>query len=75
MGLLHYNDVVYQLTATMQAVYYALVLAGSVLYWNGKTIRALYIPFYFSAINLALLIGFVRWLSGQYEAKWQSSER
>jgi cellulose synthase/poly-beta-1,6-N-acetylglucosamine synthase-like glycosyltransferase len=48
-----------------QCLFYSTALLGAAMRWlTGKIPRALYVPFYFCAMNLAALLGLYRYLSG-----------
>lgn len=65
-----------------EPLYLGLVLAQAVLYLSAglghwlhkrqRRLRWLAIPYYFSYMNLALLVGFFRFLSGRQKAAWES---
>lgn len=73
-AFLWYN-IIYRALGIVQLGVYFLSLAGLVAYFNGHSIRILYIPLYFIAINLALLLGFFKWLTGAVDQKWESTPR
>jgi len=58
-----------------QTAFYALALLGWQIQRSGKTPGALAIPLYFTSMNLALLLGLFRWLSGQQKPVWSSTPR
>jgi len=56
----------------------AFYLSASFGYWRkkqGKPARLLSAPFHFCLMNLAMLLGFLRYLSGQQKLTWNSTPR
>lgn len=62
-------------TLGLQTAFYLFALLGFALQRRGRTTRLLALPLYFSAVNLALLVGFFRLLAGRQETKWASTPR
>jgi cellulose synthase/poly-beta-1,6-N-acetylglucosamine synthase-like glycosyltransferase len=58
-----------------QILFYALALAGYFLDRLGKRPRLFSIPLYFSMMNLALLLGLFRYVSGGQKATWGVTPR
>ncbi|MBD3378161.1 glycosyltransferase [candidate division KSB1 bacterium] len=58
-----------------QVIFYLAALAGYVLDSKMKCPRALVYPYYFTAVNLALLVGFIRFLSRKQKPAWSRVER
>jgi hypothetical protein len=57
----------------LQVVFYLAALVSSLLERFGVTIRLLALPQYFVITNLASLIAFVKFLSGESYTKWEPS--
>jgi biofilm PGA synthesis N-glycosyltransferase PgaC len=58
----------------VQCLFYAMALGGTAIRWlTGRIPRALYVPFYFCAMNLAALLGLYRYLSGT--TTWRKAQR
>jgi hypothetical protein len=56
----------------------AFYLSASIGYWRkkqGKPARLLSAPLHFCLMNLAMLLGFLRYLSGQQKLTWNSTPR
>jgi cellulose synthase/poly-beta-1,6-N-acetylglucosamine synthase-like glycosyltransferase len=58
-----------------QLVCYALAGLGWLLRGRGELPTVLYVPFYFCAMNLAALMGLVRFLRGQQQVQWRKAKR
>jgi len=66
---------VYVGTFAAQTAFYLLALAGLAGRNKGPRSRLLALPLYFCAVNLALLLGFLRWMSGRQQTKWAATPR
>lgn len=66
---------VYVAAFAAQTGFYALALAGAAFARRGRSSRLLALPLYFSAVNLALLLGFFRLLSGRQQTQWAATPR
>lgn len=60
---------------TAQLACYALAGLGWLLRKHGELPTVLYVPFYFCAMNLAALMGLVRFLRGQQQVQWRKAKR
>jgi cellulose synthase/poly-beta-1,6-N-acetylglucosamine synthase-like glycosyltransferase len=58
---------------TLQLAFYALAVAGALR--NGRKIVLFSAPHYFVTINLALLLGFFRFITGTQQAAWKRTAR
>ncbi len=58
-----------------QVVFYAAALAGSRLGAGNGWRRPLRLPTLFVGVNLALAVGFYRWLKGIHSGTWKRTER
>ncbi len=58
-----------------QIAFYALASVGNWITLRGWTGRLLRLPALFTVMNLALLVGFVRWLRGPQSAVWVRTQR
>jgi cellulose synthase/poly-beta-1,6-N-acetylglucosamine synthase-like glycosyltransferase len=54
-----------------QVCFYALAVCGYLLEKAGVRLGVLGLPYYFSAMNLALFIGFIRFLRGKQSFTWE----
>jgi cellulose synthase/poly-beta-1,6-N-acetylglucosamine synthase-like glycosyltransferase len=59
----------------VQTAFYALAVAGLAFQQKGRSSRLLALPLYFSTVNLALLLGFFRLLSGRQQTQWAATRR
>lgn len=59
----------------LQTAFYLLAIAGYAASGTGRAPFILYAPFYFANLNLALLLGFFRAVSGRARPAWQSTQR
>jgi hypothetical protein len=58
-----------------QVVFYVAAIAGFLLERRHLRIRLLYLSFYFSFANTAVLLAWVRWGRGKPQSTWQRTER
>ena len=58
-----------------QIGFYLLALAGRYLPGNGKLVRVVRLTTLFTSMNLALVVGFWRWLIGRQRGTWQRTAR
>jgi len=59
----------------LQLAFYALALLGYAASAFGRMPFFIYVPFYFANLNLALLLGFFRAVSGAARPAWESTQR
>ena len=69
------GDRVFAVFLAIQALFYALALLGSLAPRLLGRIGLFYIPAYFTAINLGVLLGLFSFLTGRRYAVWQPIER
>jgi cellulose synthase/poly-beta-1,6-N-acetylglucosamine synthase-like glycosyltransferase len=74
-GVLSPLHPVYVVAFATQTAFYVLAVAGLIFGRKGRSSRLLALPLYFCAVNLALLLGFFRLLSGRQETKWAATPR
>jgi cellulose synthase/poly-beta-1,6-N-acetylglucosamine synthase-like glycosyltransferase len=58
-----------------QVVFYMVAGYGYAKIRHGSLSPVVYVPFYFSAMNLAALVGFWRFISGRQGTNWRKAER
>jgi cellulose synthase/poly-beta-1,6-N-acetylglucosamine synthase-like glycosyltransferase len=63
---------VYRIAVLLQAGFYALALAGWAIESRRKPPRVLYLPYYFCLVNLASLLGIIKFLRGSLSPTWQT---
>lgn len=59
----------------LQLAFYALALAGSLLIGRARLPGLLYVPFYFTTMNLAAFRGLVRFLRRSQTVHWRRAQR
>jgi len=59
----------------VHSAFYAMALGGLVASRSGSMPFYLFVPFYFCNLNLALLCGFVKAMSGMQKPTWERTER
>lgn len=65
----------YRLTLALQLLFYALAYAGKAEWFNGRLRRAASVAYYFVTMNLALAVGFWRFLRNTQRAAWDRTAR
>jgi cellulose synthase/poly-beta-1,6-N-acetylglucosamine synthase-like glycosyltransferase len=73
-ALLAQNDF-YRVILALQFAFYALALVGNFAPGNATPVRVLRLTTMFTSMNLALAVGFWRWISGLQGGTWQRTER
>lgn len=58
-----------------QVVFYVAALTGWLLEDKNIKIKLLYIPFYFFIMNLAVYLGFFRYIKKQQSVNWERAKR
>lgn len=71
--LLQYGT--FQLLFIAQLAFYSAALTGWLLIRAGHKAGPLYVPYYFSMMNLALVLGFIRYLGNKQSAVWEKAVR
>lgn len=69
------DQLLYEIIFYCQISFYAIALLGWILSIFMKLPFIVYIPFYFCNLNSALLVGFLKAISGRQKTKWNSTER
>ncbi len=69
------GNTVYVVLFLIQCSYYLMVLAGRLFENVRSGVGLLFAPYYLFIMNLAVLKGFFRFLSGNYSVKWQKVKR
>ncbi len=65
----------YQMTFLLQGAFYGFALIGQALSWSGIQLKMFSLCYYFVSMNLALFLGFVRFLTGGQRVTWERTER
>jgi len=63
----------FKILLIFQALLYSSALVGWVFELVGSKIKLFYIPYYFSMVNLAALIGWFKYLTGKKEVVWETT--
>ncbi len=76
-ALLVFNHapVLYIALFLLQCIFYTAAIAGWLLSLKNKKISMLYVPYYFVFMNVALYIGFSRFLSNKQTVLWHKAQR
>lgn len=72
-NLLLSREPFFALTLSMQLAFYAMALLGGLV--RGARLRWLRAPRYFVTINMALLLGFFRFITGTQQVAWKRTAR
>ncbi len=73
-GFFHFGSI-YPYLFWGQLVFYVAALAGWLLEDRNIKIKLLYIPFYFFIMNLAVYLGFFRYIKRQQSVNWERAKR
>ena len=68
-------DNFYSIFFYFQAIMYLLALLGGFLERHKIRFKLLFVPFYFTAINYASILGWIRFLKGKQSVNWEKSKR
>jgi cellulose synthase/poly-beta-1,6-N-acetylglucosamine synthase-like glycosyltransferase len=74
-NLLLLDQPLYRLMLAAQLMFYAVSAAGTFLPGSAPLVRLIRATTMFSSMNLALLVGFGRWLTGRQRGAWQRTAR
>ncbi len=66
---------VYALLMAAQALFYGAAWLGWRLEQRRVRLKALFVPFYFALMNLAVFAGFIRFLRGSQDVRWERARR
>jgi cellulose synthase/poly-beta-1,6-N-acetylglucosamine synthase-like glycosyltransferase len=69
------QHLIYRLIMVGQLFFYAAALLGYVLESRKLRIKVLFIPFYFSMMNYAVVAGLLRFLKGSQKSTWEKAKR
>ncbi len=65
----------YQFLLIAQIAFYVLSLVITLIPWRNKLLKLLRLAPMFTSMNLALLVGFFRWITGRQRAAWSRTTR
>lgn len=68
-------NVFFNLIFILQSLFYAIVIFGFFLRNNKKTPTFFFLPFYFIMMNIAVVVGFFRYLTGKETVMWNKADR
>ena len=74
-NLLLIQQPLYQVIFCLQLAFYSSAIVGMFLPGNSLAARAVRLTTMFTSMNLALIVGFWRWLSGKQRGTWQRTAR
>ena len=74
-NLLLLHVAAYRILFAAQIGFYLLSLVLTLLPWRGGLLRILRLAPMFTSMNLALLVGFFRWITGRQSAAWHRTAR
>lgn len=69
------SGLMYQVLMGAQFAFYAAALLGWILESRKIKVKLLFVPFYFSMMNYAVLAGYIRFVKGSQTALWEKSKR
>ena len=69
------HGIVYDLVLWGQILFYMAAMAGQALSHTPKPVRLFALCYYFVSMNIALFLGFYKFLRGRQKATWQRTER
>ena len=75
LNMLLLNDLFYLLLFIMHLGFYILAVVGLIYVKTKKLPFFMYVPFYFCNLNLALLLGFFKAVTGRQKMTWERTER
>ena len=69
------DNLFFQVVLLMQLAFYAMAVAGWVFANKDIRVKAFYVPFYFTFMNLAVFIGFGRFIRNKQSVVWDKAAR
>lgn len=72
---LSFTSSFYNLTLWLQIIFYAIAIAGYVLERQKIHFKLLYVPFYFTFMNVCAVLGFLRFQQGISTGIWEKAKR
>lgn len=67
--------IVYKMLMVCQVAFYVMALSGWFFESKKVRIKLLFIPFYFSMMNVAVFLGFFRYIRGKQNVLWEKAVR
>lgn len=76
VGIMLLNPgLLYKITLVTQVIFYLMAIAGSLFALQNKKVKLLYIPYYFTFMNLAMYLGFSRFVKKNQSVLWEKARR
>lgn len=75
ISTLRYDEWPYSLLLAAQLLFYGVAAVGALIPRIRQTSKLAYVPFYFTTMNLAALMGLVRFARGKQSVLWSKAER
>lgn len=69
------HEPLYSFMFGLQVVFYTMAWIGQILNWSGMHVKFFNLCYYFVSMNLALLLGFFRYVAGKQQVAWDRTER
>ena len=73
--LMHYNQGIYTLLLYGQVAFYVAALIGWFMEKRSLRNKLVFVPFYFSIMNIAAFRGFFRYVKGRQSVLWERANR
>ncbi|MBF0331140.1 MAG: glycosyltransferase family 2 protein [Candidatus Omnitrophica bacterium] len=74
-NILLLNIPAFKVSFMVQCCFYGLGILGQILSWAGISVKILNLFYYFISMNLALFLGFINFMTGTHNVKWERTER
>ncbi len=65
----------YKIMLLTQVIFYLMAIAGGFFAMKNKKVKLLYVPYYFSFMNLAMYLGFSRFVKKNQSVLWEKARR
>jgi len=72
--MLEFNGL-YLVIFALQILFYLMAIPGWILEKQRLRVKLFFVPYYFFIMNLAVFLGFIRYLKGQQSVLWERSTR
>ncbi len=73
--VLYGGETLYQISLLSQALFYSMTLLGWFLATKEIKAKVLYLPFYFLFMNIAVFLGFIRFIRNKQSVLWEKASR
>jgi poly-beta-1,6-N-acetyl-D-glucosamine synthase len=75
LNLFLLDKTLFQLSLILQLSFYTMAILGYIFEKRGKKIKILYVPYYFSFMNYAAILGIKRFFGNQQAVTWEKAAR